>query len=216
MESERFFCALACIAMGYFIGNFSPSYLVGLLLGYDVRDEGSHNAGASNTLILAGKTAGLLVAVTDIFKAWAAWRMAQWLFPKLVLAGVISGSACVIGHMYPVFLRFRGGKGFACLGGMVLAHGTGSFICLFSVAIVLVLLLKYVSVVASTMAFLFPLWYLVTGGMVLGAMILLIPAATMLCKHMENFRRIRTGQELRISFLWDKSGELERIGQSEN
>jgi len=215
MTKELILSLAACITMGYFIGCISPSYIIGLIKGYDVRKSGSNNAGASNTVIMAGPLAGLFVAVADIFKAWFAWRMAQLIFPRIALAGVISGSSCVIGHMYPVFLRFRGGKGFACLGGMVLAHGTGSFFCLLSVAIGLAFFIKYVSVVACTMSVVFPVWYYVTGGALSGSLILLIPACTMIFKHMENFRRIKSGTELRISYLWNKDKELKRAGYEE-
>ena len=215
MEKELFTAVLMCILMGYFIGCISPSYVIGRIRGYDVRESGSKNAGASNTVIMAGKLAGFFVAVTDIFKAWAAWRLAQYFFPRIALAGVISGSACVIGHIYPVFLRFKGGKGFACLGGLALAHGTGSFVCLLSIAIAIAVFVKYVSIVTSVMSVVFPLWYWVTGGTLLGMLILLIPCGPIISRHMENFRRIKEGRELRISYLWNKSDELERAGYGE-
>lgn len=216
MERTLILNCVLCILMGYFIGCISPSYIVGRLKGYDVRHSGSKNAGASNTVIMAGKLAGLFVALTDIFKAWAAWRLAQYLFPRIALAGVISGSACVVGHIYPVFLRFKGGKGFACLGGLALAHSTGSFFCLLSIAIGLAFFVKYVSIVTSAMSVILPLWYYATGGALLGMLILLIPAVPIILRHRENFRRIKEGTELRIRYLWDKDAELKRAGYNEN
>lgn len=215
MESSLILSILACIVLGYFLGCISPAYIIGCIKGYDVRKSGSKNAGASNTVIMAGKKAGIFVALVDIFKAWAAWRMAQYMFPKVVLGGLISGSACVIGHMFPVFLRFRGGKGFACLGGMALAHSPWSFLCLFTMALFLAIMVKYVAVVASVMSLVFPLWYYITGGALLGALILAVPAGPMVYKHRENFRRIKEGSELRISYLWNRSAELERTGYNQ-
>lgn len=113
--------------IGYLLGCISPSFLIGKRRGYDVRETGSKNAGASNTIIMAGKFAGVLVAVLDILKAAASWWIAAALFPELEFAGQIAGAACVLGHMFPVFLGFRGGKGFACLGGLALACGPATF-----------------------------------------------------------------------------------------
>lgn len=114
-------CALACVAAGYFIGCINPAFIIGRIKGYDVRSSGSKNAGASNTVIMAGKLAGVLVALLDIFKAALSWRLCQALFPQFALAGILGGVACILGHMFPVFLHFCGGKGLACIGGVVLA-----------------------------------------------------------------------------------------------
>lgn len=113
--------------MGYLIGCISPSYLIGRKKGYDVRTSGSCNAGASNTVIMAGKAAGIFVALFDILKATAACKLGAVLLPELEYAWQITGVSCVVGHMFPVFLGFRGGKGFACLGGVVLAHSAKVF-----------------------------------------------------------------------------------------
>jgi len=90
MTKELILSLAGCITMGYLIGCISPSYIIGLIKGYDVRKSGSNNAGASNTVIMAGPLAGLFVAVADIFKAWFAWRMAQLIFPRVALAGVLA------------------------------------------------------------------------------------------------------------------------------
>ena len=81
--------------IGYLLGCISPSFLIGKRRGYDVRETGSKNAGASNTIIMAGKFAGVLVAVLDILKAAASWWIAAALFPELEFAGQIAGAACV-------------------------------------------------------------------------------------------------------------------------
>ena len=79
--------------IGYLLGCISPSFLIGKRRGYDVRETGSKNAGASNTIIMAGKFAGVLVAVLDILKAAASWWIAAALFPELEFAGQIAGAA---------------------------------------------------------------------------------------------------------------------------
>ena len=204
-----------CVLMGYLIGCISPAYLIGRKKGYDVRTSGSCNAGASNTIIMAGKAAGIFVALFDIAKAAAACRLGAALLPELEYAGQIAGVACVIGHMFPVFLGFRGGKGFACLGGIVLAHSAKVFLLMLAIAVLIGLASNYIAVSTVSMAAIWPVYYGATTGNWAGAAILAIPFVPVFIKHMENFRRISRGEELRLSYLWKKDTELERISRED-
>ena len=69
MDYAILFEVLLCLALGYFIGGISPSFMIGKMKGFDIRQEGSHNAGATNTMLMAGKAAGVFVALMDILKA---------------------------------------------------------------------------------------------------------------------------------------------------
>ncbi len=201
-----------CVLGGYLLGCLSPSYLIGRLRGYDVRQSGSGNAGASNTVIMAGKLAGLAVALLDILKAAAAWWICEALFPELAVAGPLAGVACLLGHMFPVFLRFHGGRGLACLGGLVLAYNPRTLLLMLGIALLIGVLTNYVCIVTVSMSAIFPLYYWLVTRFLPGACILAVPFLPILCKHMTNFRRIRDGQELRLSFVFNKQKELERIG----
>ena len=174
--------------IGYLLGCISPSFLIGKRRGYDVRETGSKNDGASNTIIMAGKAA-------------ASWWIAAALFPELEFAGQIAGAACVLGHMFSVFLGFRGGKGFACLGGLALACGPATFLLMVLLAAIIGFASSYICIAAVSMSVVFPLYYALTTGSWLGALILLLPSPFMFYKHRENFQRIAVGQELKLSFL---------------
>ena len=204
---------LACALIGYLLGSINPAYLIVRRKGYDVRVDGSGNAGASNALIIAGGAAFITVALLDIFKAWLACRICRGLFPALTAAEQIGGVACILGHMFPVFLGFRGGRGLACQGGVILAWSWRWFFLLLGAAVLLTLLTKYVCFVSPAVSVTYPLIYYWRTGLVAAALVLLIPALPVLCRHMENFRRIRTGQEARISFLWDRDSEMKRLGR---
>ena len=206
---------LVCLTIGYLIGSLSPSYLLGRLRGYDIRSEGSGNAGASNTVIMAGKLAGLLVAVLDILKAACGWWISAALFPSLRHAGLFGGTAAVLGHIYPLFLNFRGGKGLACLGGIVLAHDPRALLCLFGVALLIGIITNYVCIVTVSMSVIWPLYYAWTVQDWPGMAVLLLPALPIFLRHRSNFRRLAEGKELRLSYLWKKEEELRRIGKSE-
>lgn len=204
---------ILCILIGYVLGNISPSYFLARRKGYDPRVDGSGNAGASNAYILAGKSAFFVTAILDILKAFIACRVCRGLFPSLPVAEQIGGVACILGHMYPAALRFHGGKGLASLGGVILSWNWKAFLILLALAAVIAFVTNYVCFVAPTMAALFPaLFYWRTQDLP-AALILLIPFLPILLKHMENFRRIREGKEVRMRFMWDRAGELKRIGR---
>ena len=206
---------LAAILIGYALGCLSPSFLIGKLHGIDVRVAGSGNAGASNTVIMVGKMAGLTVALLDILKAATAWWLCQGLFPGLAVAGPLGGTAAILGHIYPVTLHFHGGKGLACIGGVVLAYSPRTLLFLLGVALLIGVLTRYVAVVTVSMSVIWPLYYGLVTSLWLGAAILAVPALPIFCKHVENFRRMRSGEELRLSFLWNRDAELARVGRED-
>ena len=206
---------LLCILIGYALGNFNPAYVFAKRKGYDARVDGSGNAGASNAFILVGKTAFFVTALFDIMKAFAACRLCRALFPSLPLAWQIGGVTCVLGHIFPVLLRFHGGKGLACLGGVVLSWNWKIFLILLALAALIAYVTNYLCFVAPTMSLLFPAVYYWKTRFLPGFLILLIPAVPIILKHVENFRRIRAGAEARFSYLWDKQSELERLGRAD-
>ena len=129
--------AFVCALIGYLLGSINPAYLIVRRKGYDVRTEGSGNAGASNALIIAGKAAFLAVVALDVLKAWTSCRICRGLFPALTAAEQIGGAACVLGHLFPFTLGFRGGKGLACQGGVILSWSWRWFLLLLGAAILL-------------------------------------------------------------------------------
>lgn len=202
------------IILGYIIGEINPSYLISIAHGFDIRERGSGNAGASNAMITMNKKIGWIIAFLDIFKAFFAVKIAAYLFPSFKLAGMISGTSCILGHIFPIFMRFKGGKGLACLAGVVLAYSMPLFFVMLIAEIVIGFSLDYICVVPITGSIAFPVIYYFIEGSLKGALIFSVATLVILFKHIENIKRIRNGTEVRLSFLWKGDEEIARVSKN--
>jgi glycerol-3-phosphate acyltransferase PlsY len=191
---------LACVA-GYFIGNFAPSYFLGKILKrIDIREHGSGNAGATNTFRVLGTWAGVIVFICDILKGVVAVTLGLWLTGGR-LGGMLAGGFAVAGHNWPVVLSFKGGKGIASSLGLILVLFPKIGLILFFVALIVVLISKYVSLGSISAAILFPILLIVFREpwelCIIGFLIALLAVL----RHKENIVRLRNGTENQISFL---------------
>jgi glycerol-3-phosphate acyltransferase PlsY len=197
----------------YLIGASPTALWVGqAYFGIDIREHGSGNAGATNTFRVLGKKPGSFVMAIDIFKGWTATSLVGFLVVfeaipdnAVVPFQLLFGFLAVIGHIYPVYAGFRGGKGVATLLGMVLAvYPDVAFICL-GIFIMVLLISKYVSLSSMIAAVSFPLLMLLpwfrpahSESLLLGfgAFVALLVIYT----HRKNISRIRQGTESRVRF----------------
>jgi len=115
-----------CLAIGYVFGLFQTAYFYGRAHGIDIREHGSGNAGTTNTLRVLGTKAGLIVFAGDCLKCMAAVWLVRLLFGNtyhniIYLLCLYTGAGAILGHNYPFYLKFKGGKGIAATAGMVLS-----------------------------------------------------------------------------------------------
>lgn len=221
---------LVTVLVGYLVGGINPSYIIGRIKGIDIRKQGSGNAGASNATIVLGKWIGILSGVFDILKATAVMLLMPLFFPDVPFVAEIAGVACVIGHIFPVFMNFKGGKGLAAFGGMILAIDPRFFGLILACEILLLLVVDYICIVPITAVIIVPIVYGIFGvdglnwlwraaGGWWGAAIIGIASVVMLLRHMQNIKRILKGKEMHFSYIWmsaeDKKKELIRIGKLE-
>lgn len=207
---------LICILMGYLVGTVNPSYIISKIKGFDIRKKGSGNAGASNAVLVLGRFIGVACALLDILKATFVIWLAKLLFPALAHTFAVTGIACIVGHIFPFYMRFRGGKGLACLGGTVLAFDWRVFLIMLASEILVAILTNYICFVPVTAGLVFPIVYGVMTHDVIGAVILLLGGFLITWKHKENFKRIRQGTEVHLSYLWNKNKEIERVQEKLN
>ncbi|MBQ5442866.1 MAG: glycerol-3-phosphate acyltransferase [Oscillospiraceae bacterium] len=186
---------LPIVLMGYLLGTSNMAVYLAALKGDDLRAHGSGNPGASNAMLLWGWKAGVIVGIHDIGKAVLAVYLAERLFPDVAFAGVAAGVACVIGHMFPFYLRFHGGKGFASYLGMTLALNWKFALGLCIAILVITLVTDYIVLGTMTTVISFPAYCALTHNIIM-ALILCIASGIIIYKHRGNLVRIYRGTEI--------------------
>lgn len=194
------------ILVAYLLGSIPSALWVGqLFYKMDIRQHGSGNLGATNTFRILGKKAGIAVTLLDIFKGTAAvWLVALPFFEETNVHPLIPGILAVIGHMYPVFARFKGGKAVATSGGVLLGYNWPVFVLLFITFLIVLKLTKMVSltsmIVASVGLLYSIIHYVRTGDFTLLIMIGLF-AIFIFYRHRANITRIKAGTEPKVTWL---------------
>ena len=202
---------IVCAFFGYIVGIVNPSYIIAKIKGFDIRTKGSGNAGASNALILFGKLTGALCALFDISKAFFVVMLAECIYPDFRYAFVTTGVFCVVGHIFPFYMKFKGGKGLASLSGIVLYYDWKVFLVLLACAVVTVLITEYLCFVPMLSSVAFSFIYLFFEKDIVGSVMLLLLSLVIALRHAINLRRIVVGTEMRLSYLWKPQNEIERL-----
>ncbi|HIY03202.1 MAG TPA: glycerol-3-phosphate 1-O-acyltransferase PlsY [Candidatus Blautia faecipullorum] len=204
---------IICLAVGYVCGLFQTSYIIGKMHKTDIREHGSGNAGTTNALRTFGRKAGALTLLGDLLKCVIAVLLARLIFGRtesdiLPLLSVYAAAGCILGHNFPAYLNFRGGKGVAASVGFVLAFDWRIFVIGAVVFFALFFLTHYVSL-CSLSAYVTALAVMLVLGE-MGAygmdrprtleMYGVMAALTVLAfyKHRENIVRLVHGNENRI------------------
>jgi len=144
----------AIVAVAYLLGNISPAILLGRMYGVDIKKEGSGNAGTTNVLRVLGKKAAAVTLIIDVLKGVAAVLLGRYLGGEGL--ELICGIAVFCGHIWPVFFKFKGGKGVATALGVILTTVPVIGAAILASALIIIALSKRVSVGALTCAVVFP------------------------------------------------------------
>lgn len=190
--------ALLCAVLGYLIGSLSPAALLSKLKKQNLRKQGTGNLGATNTMIVLGKGYGALVMLFDIAKAFAAVKLAELLFPSLAVAGILAGSAAVVGHIFPFYLKFKGGKGLAAFGGLILGVDTLLFLILLVIALLFMFVINHSVAMPISAAILFPILYAFRTVFISAVVIAAAVSILIICVHISNIGKARRGEDSKI------------------
>ena len=202
---------LLALLIGYAFGCIQSAYIAGKLIhGIDIREHGSKNSGFTNANRVMGFKTGAWIFLADMAKAIAAFLIASLLFEGSgsfladatngLAPGAWAGIGAVLGHCFPILLKFRGGKGIASTVGLILMLDWRAAIIIYVIAILLILATRYISLASLVITLMLPILMAVFGY---GLEVIAITIALGIVAwymHRENIHRLLTGTERRFSF----------------
>ncbi|MBB5318020.1 glycerol-3-phosphate 1-O-acyltransferase PlsY [Tunturibacter empetritectus] len=198
---------LLSIPLAYLLGSIPFGYLLVKIFRHeDIRATGSGNIGATNVARSGAKGLGIATLLLDAGKSFLAVKIALHLAPGNYDLAVITAVAAILGHVFPIWLGFRGGKGVASALGVILALSPATAACTFGIFLVVFLLTRYVSLasmIGSATFPLFGLYFLPQRTPLVIAGLIFIPLLVIV-KHHQNIRRLLSGTESRFG---KKKGE---------
>lgn len=199
---------IICLAIGYGFGCLQSAYFLGRLVGkIDIREYGSGNAGFTNTTRVLGKKVGAMVFLFDLFKVIVAYIICSLIFDgdgsfvngTSLLPGIYAGIGAVLGHNFPFYLGFRGGKGIACTLGLMLCVNWQVALCTYLIGFIVFIAKKYISLASLTMAILNPILMIVFKNMFsFGTeeiILMFVLCILAYIKHISNIKRLLSGTE---------------------
>ncbi|OWP62506.1 acyl-phosphate glycerol 3-phosphate acyltransferase [Hymenobacter amundsenii] len=206
---------LGLLVAAYLIGSIPTALWVGrAFFGLDIREHGSGNSGATNTFRVLGKKPGSFVMAVDVLKGWVATSLATVLVgqgairpEQLLYFQLACGVLAVVGHIYPIWAGFRGGKGVATVLGMMLAIAPATVGVCILVFITVLLISRYVSLSSMSAGLTFALLQLLPAFRPDNSLLLwfgFVLAALLVYTHRANIGRLRAGTESRVPMPWDK------------
>lgn len=219
---------LICLVIGYVCGLLQTGYLVGKINHIDIRKEGSGNAGSTNAVRVMGWKAGLMTFAGDVIKCVAAILIVRYLYRgsnDLPLLAMYAGFGATLGHNFPFYLRFKGGKGIAVLAGLVISTSPAMVPIPLAAFLIAAIFTRYISlgsIMASTLFFIEVVIFGQFGKFhMTGAhtyeLYLLVLLLTILAwyRHKENIRRLLAGTESRFGSKDPSSAQQQKQDEKE-
>lgn len=203
----NFFIPILMLVSSYLIGAIPFGLLIGKLKGIDIRNYGSHNIGATNALRTLGTGWGLLVFLLDFLKGALFVFITKYLMQSEMTSFAINphplifGMLAILGHLFPVYLKFKGGKGISCTAGVMIAYSWKVSLFGLLAFIIVVAITRYVSLGSTSAALALFVGYAIfcpTDYYLLA--FLLIVLIFVVIKHLPNYKRLIKGTENKISF----------------
>ena len=199
---------LISFIIGYFIGCIQSAFIVGKLIGkIDIREHGSGNAGMTNVTRVLGAKAGIFVFICDILKGLIAFNLCNFIFGGSlfsnnadVLYGVYAGFGAIIGHDFPFYLKFKGGKGTATTLGFLLFVNPLIAIITYIIGFITAFVSKYISLASLVMTLVFPILMIIVKMPFETIIIMAIVMILCYYQHRDNIKRLIKGEERKFSF----------------
>lgn len=185
--------------IGYLLGCIQSAFLLGRLVSkIDIRDHGSGNAGASNITSTLGLQYGAIVGLVDVLKGFFAVLVVRWIYPGSPDLAYLAGLMAVVGHIFPFYLKFRGGKGVAALVGMMFGVNWRLGVLFVLLVAVPAFITDYIVAGSFTTFIALPIATYYGGYMTFSVLFSLVLTVLCFYLHRGNIKRILAGEELKI------------------
>lgn len=199
---------LACAVIGYLLGSINSAIITSKrLYGKDIREFGSGNAGLTNMHRVFGKKAALFTFLGDVLKSALSVLFGAWVCYNSSEGAYLAGLFCVLGHIAPVYYRFKGGKGVLSAATMILILDPVVFLLLIATFALVLFLFRYVSLASVIAAFFYPVYIYTVEQMinhqapyVFKMLFSVVVAMLVIFMHRKNIERLYNGTENRFSF----------------
>lgn len=190
----------------YLIGSIPSGLWIGkIFYKTDIREHGSGNLGGTNSFRVLGKKAGLAVTIMDILKGTAATLLPLIpYFSDATIHPLILGAIAVVGHMFPVFANFRGGKAVATSGGVVLGYAWPLFVVVligFFISLKITKIVSLSSMIVAVIAIIYSVIYVMFTGDYSLLILIILLAAFIFYRHRANIKRIKAGTEPKVKWI---------------
>lgn len=193
-----------CMVVGYLLGSLSPAALLSKIKKKDLREHGSGNLGTMNTMMNFGKRYALPVMIIDILKGFLAVKLAHWIVPTVSVAGVLAGGSAVLGHVFPFYMKFKGGKGLAPFGGMILALSPLGFLSILLLGGAMMIIINYSFAMPFTAGLLFPIIEGIREQSMIVFLIAVAISTLIIAKHWSNMRKAMRKEDAKIRDYFKK------------
>ena len=189
---------LVSMLLAYILGCVNPACRLAEIRGFDIRERGTGNPGATNALMSMGLGSGILVVLLDMGKAMLSILLASQLCRKAVWAKIMAGVCCTLGHVFPATMGFKGGRGTACLAGTILYLTPGLFLPMAAGAFLIGVLFDRASLLPPLVTLVYPVLYELTVGNVRETLLLCLFIPLIGWTHRKNLSRYREGKEIGV------------------
>jgi len=189
------------LLLAYLVGSIPSGLWIGkIFYGIDIREHGSGNLGGTNTFRTLGKKAGLIVTIMDVLKGTLATLLPILFGIDAELHPLITGTIAVVGHMFPIFAGFRGGKAVATSGGILLGYAPILFVIIFAAFFLSLYICKYVSLSSMISALVALIVSFIMGDIPL-IIVIAVLVIFIFYRHRANIKRIREGTEPKVTWI---------------
>lgn len=203
--------------VGYLLGCINPAAILARLKRKNLKELGTKNLGATNVSLIIGKKWGVFVMLLDIAKAFFASVFAKKLFPTFALAGLIAGVCAVVGHIFPFWGGFHGGKGLAAYGGMVLGYSPKIFIFLLILTVLLMIIVNYSFVMPYAASLLFCLMATLSAKNPFVFLLTALAGGLIMWKHFENVQKAKRKEDIQIrAYIYNLFHKEKKSDNTEN